>query len=307
MTGAPATVPSPDPALDAAVGVPLVHRMLDRGWGRQHVVEAGDPSAPPVVLLHGWPQHWFAWRHVLRELAASHRLIAIDTRGFGWSTIDPCRPPQPITSTGIAADVTATLDDLGLDAAHVVGHDWGGWFAFRVATGAPERVLTVTTMAIMPPWLAPAQVLRHCRGLLYLLPMAGVGAAVAKRSRWVEGLVRYSSADGASWGSPDRAQALQTYVDRLGPRDARRTTQALYRRMVVTELREACSSPRPDRLPMPAEVWLGDHEQISKAAMFLPRTEPGELEVRTAVGAGHWLPDEVPAWVVEQLRAALTG
>jgi pimeloyl-ACP methyl ester carboxylesterase len=52
---------------------------------RMHVAEAGDPGAPPILAVHGWPQHWWAWRGVIPALAAAHRVICPDLRGFGWS------------------------------------------------------------------------------------------------------------------------------------------------------------------------------------------------------------------------------
>src|SRR3954452_23816815 len=59
------------------------HRFIDIGGARMHVAEAG--AGPPLVLLHGWPQHWFSSRHVLPTLEQHHRVICPDIRGLGWS------------------------------------------------------------------------------------------------------------------------------------------------------------------------------------------------------------------------------
>lgn len=301
--------PSPDPALDRRLGdeLTVVHRFLPRAWGRQHVVEAGPPDAPPVVLLHGWPQHWFAYRHVITALAATHRVIAIDTRAFGWSTTDEVPAQGTITATSLALDVVATLDDLDIATAHLVGHDWGGWFAFHVALAHPQRITGLTTMAIMPPWLHGRAVLRGAIHLGYLLPMAIVGREVARSPRAVAAMVRYSTGVEGTWDGDDGRAALTAYGEQLFWEHAQVATRRLYARMVRTELLAACRSPRPARLAMPAEVWLGEREQIAQPEMFLPRTHPDELVVRQAPGAGHWLLDEAPAWVVAQLQAQLSG
>ena len=101
-----------------------------------HVLEAGDAGAPPVLLLHGWPQHAWCWRHVIPLLAGDYRLIAPDLRGFGWSDC-PAGGYDPVT---FAADAVALLDALEIERADVIGHDWGGSAAFALALTAPERV-----------------------------------------------------------------------------------------------------------------------------------------------------------------------
>src|SRR4051794_33022829 len=64
------------------------HRYVDAGGLRMHVAEAG-PQGEPIMLLHGWPQHWYLWRDVIPPLAEEYRVIAPDLRGFGWSDAPP--------------------------------------------------------------------------------------------------------------------------------------------------------------------------------------------------------------------------
>ncbi len=302
---------SPSPRLDALVDVPLTHRWLARPWGTQHVVEAGPPDGPPLVLLHGWPQHWYAWRHVIRALAPEARLLALDTRGFGWSRLRlDAAARRAVTTADLAADVVAALDDLEVDRAHLAGHDWGGWFAFRVALDHPHRTRSLTTAAIMPPWLSGRAVARRPTRLAYLVPMAVLGDRIAARPAAVAALVRWSSGhrgrgSGAGvWDSDEGRTALADYVGRLRSHEARQVTRLLYRRMVAVELRRACG-PRPARLGVPATLVLGDREPIAHPDLFRPRTLPGELSLVAAPGAGHWVLDECPAPVVTALRGAV--
>src|SRR4051794_2455046 len=102
----------------------VTHRDVDVGGVRLHVAEAGE--GPPLLLLHGWPQHWWCWRYVIGELATTHRVIAPDLRGFGWSDA----PPGDYAKATFAADVLALMDAEGLDRVRVIGHDWGGYTAF---------------------------------------------------------------------------------------------------------------------------------------------------------------------------------
>lgn len=288
--------------LDEFVDVPLEHHYLPRWWGTQHIVEAGTRGAPVAVLLHGWPEHWFAYRHVLRALAGELNLFAIDTRGFGWSAVKlDARARRAVRADSLASDVVFAMDQLGIERAHLVGHDWGGWFAFQAALDHPDRFKTLTAMAIMPPWLDAAQVARHLTGLAYLGPMAVIGDWVARSPGLVRGLLRKSTADQRVWRTVDGETAAKSYVDRLAPAESGESTRLLYRRMVAVEFRRACGT-RPPRLQMPASIVLGSKEQISHPDLFSSRSEPGELAVHRVPRAGHWLLDETPEAVIDHLR-----
>ena len=98
----------------------VVHTDVRVDRSRWHVATAGDHDAPPMVLLHGWPQHWWMWRKVIGPLAKEHRVYAPDMRGFGWSDA----PPGTYSKMGLAADVERLLDVLEIDRCVLVGHDW---------------------------------------------------------------------------------------------------------------------------------------------------------------------------------------
>ena len=122
------------------------HRfMLARGL-RFHVAEAGD--GPPLVLLHGWPQHWFLWRDVIAPLAASNRVVCPDLRGFGWSDA----PAGGYEKENLAADVLAALDKLGVGRFRLMGHDWGGWVGFLICLSHPERVERFMPLNVAHPF-----------------------------------------------------------------------------------------------------------------------------------------------------------
>ena len=109
-------------------GLEVEHRYIDARGLRFHVAVAGPEDAEPLVLLHGWPQHWFAWRRLLGPLAERYRVYAPDLRGFGWSDA----PPGDYLKATLAADVVALLDELELERVRLAGHDWGGFAGFLV-------------------------------------------------------------------------------------------------------------------------------------------------------------------------------
>src|SRR5687767_6210027 len=103
---------------------------------RAHVAHAGPEDAPPVLALHGFPQHWYEWRRVIDALGGEFRVLAMDTRGLGWS--GPA-PDGDYRKARLAEDAVALLDALGIERAGLLGHDWGGWVGFHAALRFPER------------------------------------------------------------------------------------------------------------------------------------------------------------------------
>ena len=102
------------------------------------VAISGDPSNPPVILLHGFPESHRTWRAIAPDLARDHYVIAPDQRGFAR-----CSKPEEIdsyTPDKIVADLIALADHLEIDRFTLVGHDWGGAVAWMAALRHPERV-----------------------------------------------------------------------------------------------------------------------------------------------------------------------
>ena len=111
---------------------------------------AGPPDEETVILLHGFPQTSYEWRHQIRALAeAGFWAVAPDQRGYSPGA----RPPE-VSDYGISLlvrDVLALADAVGSGRFHIVGHDWGGWVAWAVAVLAPDRVITANPVSVPHP------------------------------------------------------------------------------------------------------------------------------------------------------------
>src|SRR4051812_47280334 len=123
----------------------VAHRRVDVDGARFHVAEAGD--GPPLVLLHGWPQHWWSWRHVIGPLAERYRVLCPDVRGLGWSE----GAVGAMSFDALAGDLIAQLDALGLDRVRLVGHDWGLVAGYRACINHPERFERFVALAGVHP------------------------------------------------------------------------------------------------------------------------------------------------------------
>jgi pimeloyl-ACP methyl ester carboxylesterase len=113
-------------------------------------VQFGETDGEVVLLLHGFPQSSWCWRHVWPSLVeAGYRVVAPDQRGYS-----PGARPQGVAAyamTELVGDVLGMLDSLGVERAHVVGHDWGAAVAWQVAARHPDRVRTLTAVSVPHP------------------------------------------------------------------------------------------------------------------------------------------------------------
>lgn len=115
------------------------HHFADVNGKRLHYVTAGDVGSP-VLLVHGFPESWWAFRGLIPALAARHRVIAVDLRGFG----DSAAADPGDTSATIAKDLHVLVGELGMGAVHLVAQDISGTAAFRLAASNPGDVLSFT-------------------------------------------------------------------------------------------------------------------------------------------------------------------
>jgi pimeloyl-ACP methyl ester carboxylesterase/phosphoserine phosphatase len=126
-------------AAERELGIDLEARRLGVGEVELFVVEAGPPDGPLVVLLHGFPEFWYAWKGLLAPLAAAgFRVAAPDQRGYGDSA-----KPREVAAYRVerlAGDVAGLVPALGRESACVAAHDWGGGVAWQLALAHPERV-----------------------------------------------------------------------------------------------------------------------------------------------------------------------
>jgi pimeloyl-ACP methyl ester carboxylesterase len=125
-------------------------RYIDTGDLRQHVVTGGD--GPPLLLVHGWPQTWYAWRLVMPGLARNFAVVAVDQRGCGLSG----KPPDGYDTATLAGDMVAVMDALGHRRFAVAGHDTGLWIGYALAADHPDRVGRLAVAEAAMPGVSPS-------------------------------------------------------------------------------------------------------------------------------------------------------
>ena len=124
------------------------HHYADSDGVKIHYVTLGE-DGPLVIMIHGFPDYWYTWRHQMEALSANHRVAAMDMRGYNRSD-----KPKGVESYGmrlLVDDVAAVLTDAGAERAIIVGHDWGGMVAWQFAMGYPEKTKKLIILNLPHP------------------------------------------------------------------------------------------------------------------------------------------------------------
>lgn len=272
------------------------HRHVRVNGFRMHVAEAG--TGEPLVLLHGWPQHWYEWRDVIGPLAEDRRVICPDLRGFGWSET-PGNGYDPWT---FAADLLALMDAEGIERFDLVGHDWGGMTGFLIALEHPQRLRRFIALNIFPPFMpASAKAFRSAWRFSYqwalAMPLLGPLAARAV------GLERQPLAELLSSGAwDDRTRMI--FTSQFRERARAKATTSLYRnaqRLIVRIMR---GEYRNANLEVPTRLIFGTGDQVLDYRLLEGIERFGDdFELELVDGAGHFVADQRPELIVERARS----
>lgn len=270
------------------------HRFVTVRGVRVHVAEAG--GGDPVLLLHGFPQHWYAWRHVIPLLAGQYRLFCPDWRGFGWSEA----PPRGYDTASRAADILALMDALGLERVRLVAHDWGAHAAFRLALQAPGRVSHLLAVNAGHPWLQRRRLILQLWRFWFtaLWEYPRIGRLVL--GNW-PGLTRFLLLHGAGKAAAWRHDEVEEFVASSRQPDCARAGEALHWQFVLHDIPGIILRWHGrTRLTVPTVILAGAEDWMLPPGL-LPGADrqASDLQVRVVPGAGHCLPDERPAVVAE--------
>jgi len=285
----------------------LADRFADVGNGvRLHYVEAG--SGPLVVLLHGFPEFWWSWRHQIPVLAeAGYRVVAVDMRGYGQSHAPSSWREYRMET--LAGDIAGLITALGEQKAFVVGHDWGAAVAWMVATLHPDRVERLAILNVPHPDTmlrtlrrSPKQLLHSWYMFFFQIPRFPEWLAGKLRRKFLEGV--YRDAKPGAFTAEDYARYETALLDSPG---GLRGPINYYRAALRQSPRRAQSLFKP--IPLPVLVIWGTQDRFLTEQMAQPdpRWVP-DVRIVKLPDASHWVqhdePERVSTLLIEHFRAA---
>jgi pimeloyl-ACP methyl ester carboxylesterase len=273
------------------------HHTAQVNGTRLHYVTAGE--GPAVMLLHGWPQTWYEWRHVIDLLAGEYQVVAPDLRGFGYSG----KPAAGYDAATMAADLAALAAHLDLRDVTVLGHDWGAVFGYVYAATNPGQVraLGIVEMALPGVGVMEQAMTPQPQGnfLWHMgfqsvpdLPELLIAGKEKPYLRWFFEHFAYD---------PDAITAadLDVYTDAITGVGALRAGLAVYQDFFTTADQVAALAKTPLEIPVRAyggEACLGGATLASVQAVA-PGAEGGVIE-----RCGHWAGEERPDVVADIVR-----
>ena len=273
------------------------HQFVDVRGARLHVAEMG--SGAPVLLLHGWPQHWWAWRSLMPLLADRFRVLAMDLRGFGWSEATP----RGYRKEELAADVVGALDALGIEQASLVGHDWGGIVGFLVCLNHPDRVARYSPMNTGHLWpkVALKTLPKQLGGAAYqgLLASPGLGRRVGSSPRVLRGIFNAISTQ-----SDVVLEEFEAFAPRFKDPARARAASQVYRTFQLYEFPAWVRGRYRDRRLTTPTLWLhGVGDPVIKPGMIKDISEHADdVRIEYLSDCGHFPAEERPEVVATHLR-----
>ena len=280
------------------------HRFVEANGIRVHVAEAGPRGStePPILLLHGWPQHWYMWRRVIAALRQSFRLMAPDLRGFGWSEA----PGHGYDGETFVADQVGLLDALGIDRAFVIGHDWGGWAALLLGVLHPDRVERAIACNTPHPWARPTPwlALEAWRSwYAWAIATPGLGRR-ALESGWItRNILTHGNVR-----DPFDGDEIGLYVDSFRERSRADAIAQLYRYYQRAFRDLATGRWREARLTVPTLVLFGERDRyISPKLLDGYEPHADYMRVEVVPDSGHFIVDEKPDLVTARARGFFGG
>ena len=272
------------------------HRTVEARGLQMHVAEAGEGE--PVLMLHGWPQHWYEWRHLVPTLSRRYRVICPDLRGLGWTDA----PRAGYEKENLASDVLALLDALGLDRVKLVGHDWGGWVGFLMCLREPERFERHLALNILPPFvpIEPRGVLSLWRlWYQWVIAAPGLGEwAVRHMDTWDNPVFRWIGVGPHAWSEEVR----DIFLGQLREPERARASVQYYRSFQVREIPPLMRGRyRRQRLRTPTRILFGtDDNTMDPRPLDASRRYADDMRVELVPGVGHFIVDERPDLVLDR-------
>jgi pimeloyl-ACP methyl ester carboxylesterase len=307
MSSPPVRLPTPQgpgsvsgaPDLPAGFTGTFTSRYVDTGELRQHVVTGGQ--GPPRLLVHGWPQTWYAWRLVMPALARSFCVVAPDQRGRGLSA----KPEYGYDTRTLADDLVALMDALGHERFAVAGHDIGMWIGYALAADHPGRVDRLAVAEAAMPGVSASPALfgtSQANDRLWHFAFNRLAEVneqlVAGREEIYFG---FQFAIKAASKLPDDVVSYYVHSISAGS-DALRGSFAAYRALDATIAQNHQRTARRLTLPVLA---IGGAEGYGEVAADTMKLAADDVQSVVIPGCGHYCLEEAPEEVLEALTAFL--
>lgn len=291
--------------MTAPIDTLVVHRYAYSDGLRLHYVEYPPQreDAPVVLMLHGFPEFWYAWRHQIAALGdAGYRVIALDMRGYGQS--DKPKGIDAYQLERLTDDVAALVESLGVTSVSLVGHDWGGLVSWWHAMRHPEQVRTLSILNCPHPAHQArmrsdfAQLKRSWYMLFFQLPTLPERRLLHKGRAQLRKTLRTEPRTPGAFTDED----IERYAAALDPASA--TAALSYYRAYLRRGSALAKMMRPIDVATQV-IWGTGDAHLGLEYADPPSRWVWDVRVERLEGYSHWVQNDAAAEVNQRLLAFL--
>jgi epoxide hydrolase 4 len=280
------------------------HDYMTTNGVKLHYVTQGEGKL--MLMLHGFPEFWYSWRHQIPEFAKDYQVVALDLRGYNDS--DKPKQLEAYSIKELVKDVEGVIKGLGYENCILVGHDWGGAIAWSFAYKYPQMVERLIILNLPHPakftagMLSPQQLLKSSYIFLFQLPFV---------PEWLIQLNDYQLLDNAFKGMAIDKNAfsqadLEAYKDAAAKRGALTAMLNYYRNMFPRFVREAQKEQEVLEVPT-LMIWGEKDTALGKELTYETEAYVKDFTIKYIPDCSHWVQQEKPQLVNQYIREFLSS
>jgi len=269
------------------------HKIMVNGFN-MHYVKGG--KGDPVVLLHGWPETWYEWRHIIPQLIANnYTVIAPDMRGLG----DSERPETGYDKKTIAEDIYQLVKKLGYSKIYLVAHDWGGPVAYSYAAAHPQDIQKMIIVDVPLPGIGVEEIANFSPNGLWHLSFHAVRDLPEKLIDGQEDIYLNWFYDHYSYNqSAITPEDREEYIEQYSKPGALRAGFEYYR--AIFEDAQQNKEYAKQKLDMPI-LTIGGEAGLGNATTISFQKVANNITGMTLPNTGHFIPEERPNFLIKQI------
>ncbi|MGQ4647002.1 alpha/beta fold hydrolase [Lyngbya aestuarii] len=276
------------------------HEYIESNGVKLHYVTQGE--GPLMLMLHGFPEFWYSWRHQIPEFAQDYKVVALDLRGYNESD----KPPEPsaYVMSEFIKDIEGVIQGLGYDRCVLVAHDWGGLIAWSFANAHPAMVERLIVMNIPHPAKffegvrTPEQLMRSWYIFFFQLPMLPEMWLQASDYEIIGKMFTEMACDKSAFTPAD----IEAYKNAAAKRGALTAMVNYYR----NAFKGGQTNWRVLEVPT-LMIWGEEDTALGKELTYGTSEYVKNLQIRYIPNCSHWVQQEKPELVNQYMREFLAG
>jgi pimeloyl-ACP methyl ester carboxylesterase len=276
------------------------HAYITTNGVKLHYVTQGEGDL--MLMLHGFPEFWYSWRHQIPEFAKDYKVVALDLRGYNDS--DKPADKSAYVMDEFILDVEGVIKGLGYDKCILVGHDWGGAIAWNFAYAHPEMVERLIILNLPHPAKFaegirnPQQLLRSSYMFFFQIPWLPEFLIQSSDYQPIETAIKGMAVNKSAFSKED----LEAYKDAAAKRGAMTATLNYYRNI----FQQRMTSQDWSVLEVPTlMIWGEKDTALGKELTYGTEAYVRDFQIKYIPDCSHWVQQEKPELVNQYMREFL--